>query len=197
MKPWIKLVLIKLSISITITDNHLFSQNCPLEIEYHKFNKGWIIGDTIYEYSTEIFRTKIEKKGSGIIFKYTARYNCPESHDEEMTDYLLWSIPDSLTSFKIALTKDSFGTQDFIYRLNLIPPNMPKNMRTCSGEISGYKEGDNWNISASLTVIVNWYAGETLSRNISFSKTFTQTIYKGPKKRKKAVTFNTPFYEYY
>lgn len=166
--------------------------------EYHRFNTGWFVKDTIeysvYNNKKDTFDNRIFRKGKGIIFTYTAHYDCPNMYDEEQTDALTWSIPDSSTSFKIILSKDNFDLPNFFYKLHQFGYNRPKPMLSATGEITGVKDGENWKISGSLVVIAGHKNSEfTQTRDINFSKVFTQTVYSGPKRKKKYAD-NYPFY---
>jgi len=174
-------------------------QKCPLANEYYQFNTGWIIKDTI-EYS--IFKglrdttySKTFSKGKGIIFRYQAAYDCPEIFDEEQTDVLTWSIPDTATSFKIILKKDNYKLANFDYILVQFGYNRSQRiLLSAEGEITGTKENEMWKISGSLEILVSNKGSEYKStREVQFSKTFTLSVFTGKKKEKKYAD-NSPFY---
>jgi hypothetical protein len=178
-----------------------YSQNCPLVKEYYKYNTGWLVLDTtVYSFwnnSMDTLHKKIPRKGKGIIFEYSAFYDCPDICDEERTDIITWSIPDSSSAFTITLTENNFKETPFAYTLAQFGYNRPKGLLSVTGSISGVKTNStSWDVTGTLTVIAGDRVGSfRITRSISFSKKFTQTVYAGSKRKKKYAGVYPFYYE--
>lgn len=115
--------------------------------------------------------------GNGLAFRYVQEFDCPNTFDEEVSIRLIWSVPETDTSFTLRLVHQDSLNSPVCYYINGPGPSRGISliMRSAEGSIKGKKVNGAWMVDCNLELITLDTKRLTETKFVlSFSHSFTR-----------------------
>lgn len=125
--------------------------DCPKEKKYEYVSNARLLPKYLLGNDSLFLNWKIDK-GNAIVLKYEQYYDCSGTGHLGVIASFIWSIPDSLTKFKIQLNKiDSLQTP-LLYITGCGPPCRKYNfeMTSAMGTIYGELINNTWQVKGNI-----------------------------------------------